>query len=440
MVIVRTGGGSSSSAETVVGLVLRLLLRRLLVLHGLPNCTAVVRLRLLLLLRRPHGVRHDGSIVRLLLLLNVATVTVAAVKVVTSSTMVRGVMVVVMLSTAIIVLVVVASTSVAVVSAVNVFGLSGRSHHWSQGEVGESAANLGNDTTSTGGIADTTVALSIGSTSLSSHQMRTHGFHESNRLGVGRHREGPLDNVVAKWIHHELANAFRVTHFFHVHFLDSFGASLQAFLHYIRTELLNRQQVHLANDTFADRVDIFIGADIQDILDNIVSVSILHKFECLFHNTVHQVRACFTGRGIQATLNDTATVTMTSHITDTVRHGIKDKLGILGTQLEDDALNDMVSMTINAETCRRRSQGVHEDVRGGFSFRVLVQHSIVLVLRTEFHNLLDTARTVQVQTGIDQTSADALDQHDTFLRSYLFQNLLKQVIAKRIHHGFTPKG
>ncbi len=77
------------------------------------------------------------------------------------------------------------------------------------------------------------------SSSILGGQVRLHGLNKANRLGVRRHRQGALDDIVPKRIHHQLAEAVRIVQLVEVLLADAVSAALEAFFHHVRTELLN---------------------------------------------------------------------------------------------------------------------------------------------------------------------------------------------------------
>mmetsp|Transcript_26934 Transcript_26934/g.63100 ORF Transcript_26934/g.63100 Transcript_26934/m.63100 type:complete len:203 (-) Transcript_26934:2092-2700(-) len=151
------------------------------------------------------------------------------------------------------------------------------------------------------------------------------------------------------------------------------------------------------------------------------------------------MRTCFAWWGIKAPLNHAASVTMAGHISYTRGNSLKHELGILWAQFQDDALDHVVSMRIDAKTSCGRCQCIHQDIRCRLSVIVFVQHTIFFILRTELHHLLYAPSAMKVQTCIHKTTAHALHQHYAFLGGDLLQNFLKKVVSKRVHHGFAPE-
>lgn len=112
------------------------------------------------------------------------------------------------------------------------------------------------------------------------------------------------------------------------------GAALEALFHYVRAELLDGQQSDLPDNALAYCMYIFIRAHIKDVLNDVVSVSILHELQRLSDDAKDQMRPCRARRRIEATLNDAATVAMACDITNALGNSIKHKLGMFVTELQ----------------------------------------------------------------------------------------------------------
>mmetsp|Transcript_25084 Transcript_25084/g.72327 ORF Transcript_25084/g.72327 Transcript_25084/m.72327 type:complete len:179 (-) Transcript_25084:279-815(-) len=108
-------------------------------------------------------------------------------------------------------------------------------------EIRKAATDLGHNASPTSRISNSTVAMAIGGTRLRTRQMRPHRFYQTNSLGMGCNRQGTLNHIIAKRIHHQFADAFWVTEFVQVLFLDAICAALETLLHDIGAELLNSQ-------------------------------------------------------------------------------------------------------------------------------------------------------------------------------------------------------
>ena len=225
-----------------------------------------------------------------------------------------------------------------------------------KGEVRKATADLGYDTASAGCIANASIALSARTPGLRGNQMRTHSLDQLNGLRMCGDGQSSLHNVVAERIHHQLTNAFRVAYLLHVHCFDSVIAALKALLHNVGAEFLDRKEIDLPDDALANSVNVAVRTDVKDILNDIVAIGILHELQRLFNDAMHQMSSCFAERRVQAALDHTASVTVTSHITDTRSNRVKDKLGMLVAELEQDTLNDMIAMAIDAKTSSSRGK------------------------------------------------------------------------------------
>lgn len=159
-------------------------------------------------------------------------------------------------------------------------------------------------------------------------------------------------------------------------------------------------------------MDMIISTDIEYVLYDVVPVCILHQFQRFVDNALHQMRASLTGRRIQTTLNDTASMSMSGHISYTGRNSIKNKLGMIIWQFEQNSLNDMIAMAVNAESGSCRCQCTGKNccctlwigvVRIVGVVRVVIVLEIGLIGSTEFDDFLNGSCAVKVKRGVDQS-------------------------------------
>lgn len=195
-----------------------------------------------------------------------------------------------------------------------------------KGKVGEAPANLCHNAPSACRVPDATIALSIRSAWCSGEEMGPHRLHQADCLGMGRNRQGTLHDIVPEGIHHQFANAICIAKLCHVLLFDTICAAFQALLHHIGAKLLNSQDINPSDNAFANSMHIFVRTDVENILYNVVSVCILHQLQRLIHDAKDEMRTGLARWRIETTLNHTATVTVTSNVTDTLGYSIKDKL------------------------------------------------------------------------------------------------------------------
>jgi hypothetical protein len=130
--------------------------------------------------------------------------------------------------------------------------------------------------------------------------------------------------------------------------LDAVSATFKALFHDVRAELLNCQKRHLSYHAFANSVNVIVRADIQNILNDVVSIRVLHELQRLVHDTTHQVGTSWTYWRVQTALDNAASVSVAGDITNTFSDSIEDEFCMLVTQLQKDPLNYMISVAINA--------------------------------------------------------------------------------------------
>mmetsp|Transcript_8968 Transcript_8968/g.14812 ORF Transcript_8968/g.14812 Transcript_8968/m.14812 type:complete len:416 (-) Transcript_8968:851-2098(-) len=157
-------------------------------------------------------------------------------------------------------------------------------------------------------------------------------------------------------------------------------------------------------------------------------------------------------------------MTVTSHIFDASGNSIKDELSVLIRKLEKNTLDGVIAMTIDTKTRCSGFKGIRQNLGSGvfllllflrfvtvivlfgsflfgslLLFLLLLIFVFLLVNGANFDNLLDGPRTMQVQTRVDQPSADTLHKGDPLIRSDTLQYLLEKIIAKGVHHSLSPK-
>mmetsp|Transcript_14878 Transcript_14878/g.21124 ORF Transcript_14878/g.21124 Transcript_14878/m.21124 type:complete len:649 (-) Transcript_14878:710-2656(-) len=351
---------------------------------------------------------------------------------------------------------VVLTTSLAVISPVkNLIEVVVLKRFTLKNEVGETSADFTQDAPSAGSVTDSSTILR--------GKVRLHRFNQADSLRVCRHRQCPLHDIIAKGIHHQLSDTVRIVQLVKVFLSNPVGATLKAFLHYVGTEFLDGKQTNLSNHTFADGMNFIVPTYVQNVLHNVVTISILHQLEGLLNNPCYEVRTCSAVTRIETALDYTTSMTVTSHIFDTGSNCIKYELRVLIRKFEKNTLDGVITMTVDTKTCGSGFKGISQDLGSGvfllllflgfltvvilllllgclLLFLLLVFFVFFLVDCANFDNLLDGPRTMQIQTRIDQPGANTLDKGDPLIRSNTLQNLLKEIVSKGVHHGLSPKG
>ncbi len=304
-----------------------------------------------------------------------------------------------------------------------------------------------------------------------------------------------MDDVVPEGIHHQLAKAVRIVQLIEVLLADAVSAALKALFHHVRTELLNGKDTDLANNALTDRVDFVVTAYVQNVLNYVVAVGVLHQLEGLLHNPRYQVRPGGAMARVQASLDDAAAVTMTCHVFDARGDSIEDKLCILVWKLQqyplkwharekkdlldmsqprtqtgrnasqmrnNTNLNGMIAMAVDAQSSGGRLESIREDLGGRF-LPLVVPPGLVgavvalahltlalqlvptrlfnlLVHGAHLHYLLNGPRPMQVQARVDEARAHAAHERHPLRGRDTLQYLLEEVIAKGINHGLGPEG
>mmetsp|Transcript_3615 Transcript_3615/g.8003 ORF Transcript_3615/g.8003 Transcript_3615/m.8003 type:complete len:221 (-) Transcript_3615:589-1251(-) len=216
-------------------------------------------------------------------------------------------------------------------------------------------------------------------------------------------------------------------------------------------------------------MDLIVTAYVQNVLDDVVAIGILHQLERLLDNPCNKMGTRSTVARIKTALDNATSMTVACHIFNTRSNSIKDELGVLIRKLEQDTLNGMIAMTINTKPRSRRFQRIRQNLGsrlllllallplGSILGRLLLLFLLVLLLGiltvltiillvllfvhgTHLDNLLDRPSSMEVQASIDKARAHAAHERHPFLGGDAFQNLLEEVVPEGVDHGLGPEG
>ncbi len=81
-------------------------------------------------------------------------------------------------------------------------------------------------------------------------------------------------------------------------------------------------------------MDFVVTAHVQNVLNYIVAIGVLHQLERLLNDPRHEVRPGGAMTRVQASLDDAAAVTMTRHVLDARGDSVEDELGVLVWKLK----------------------------------------------------------------------------------------------------------
>lgn len=191
-------------------------------------------------------------------------------------------------------------------------------------------------------------------------QDRTHCFDQMDTHLGWSELESSLDHVVAIRVAHELLELIWIHQLFYHHRLGRWIGAAHALFDYIRTELLLGELSYLALESVAKGIGEAWFVKIQDVLNDVISKRVLHKIEAVVRDLADQLNFLEPGSVVNAALEDAATVTMSAHSNAVLTNGIKDELGILGLEVVQALLDDMITVQILNEIDDLATESVHD--------------------------------------------------------------------------------
>mmetsp|Transcript_10147 Transcript_10147/g.20776 ORF Transcript_10147/g.20776 Transcript_10147/m.20776 type:complete len:331 (-) Transcript_10147:1356-2348(-) len=248
-------------------------------------------------------------------------------------------------------------------------------------EVGESATDLGHNPPPSRRVSHPA-------------EVGPHGLNEPHGLGVGRHCEGPLNNVVPKGIGHQVLDLLRVADLPHIELLSLVVCLLEALLHDITAELLDGEHGDPPRDALADSVGLLVAANVEDVLNDVVTVSVLHELKGLLDNLGNEVAPGGALGGVKAPLDDATAVAVPCDLPNAGSHGIEDEPGVLVGKTLKDTLDDVVAIGVDAEAGGLRRKGLGD---GGGSIGVEGAH---------LDHLLNAPRPVKVEGTLHELGSN----------------------------------
>jgi len=161
--------------------------------------------------------------------------------------------------------------------------------------------------------------------------------------------------------------------------------------------------------------------EIEDVLDNVVSERILNQNISIVRDLSNEPSLLITRSVVNATLQDTATMTVGSDINAVGANSIKDELSINGGQLVEALLDDVVAVQILDELDNSVAKSIDDGLnltRGG----------------DELDHLLQSSGAVLVESDTDEIMRGILDQDSTLLIIAILEQLLAEVVSEGIGH------
>lgn len=180
----------------------------------------------------------------------------------------------------------------------------------------------------------------------------------------------------------------------------------------------------LANAALEHAYDRFGEAgliQINDVLNDVVAKGILDEDTGIFGDSLNEPELLIAHRMVDAALEHTAAVAMRADLDAVVTNRVKDELGILGRQLVEALLNDVVSVEILDELDHAETEGFDDEMN---------------LLRSihKLNHLLQRPRAVLVEGDAYHVLRRVLDQDSSLVVIAKLEELLAQIITKWVRH------
>ena len=169
--------------------------------------------------------------------------------------------------------------------------------------------------------------------------------HDALRLLIGK-VHGSLHDIVGEGVAEKLLKLNLAVDLRDEQTLGLWAGAADAFLDNVGAELLLRQVRDIVLEAATQRLGESWLREIENVLHHIVAERILDERERIGDDVIDQGTLLATGCMVNATLEDAATVTMSSHNNAVVTNGIEDELSIVRTQVVETFLNHMVAVEV----------------------------------------------------------------------------------------------
>lgn len=154
----------------------------------------------------------------------------------------------------------------------------------------------------------------------------THGFDQVQTQFRWSEFQSSLNNVITIGVTHKPLELFNVEQLLNHGSLCRHLSTADALLDDIRAELLHRKLGNLALETKAKRGREVGVVQIKNVLDNVVTKRILHKMEAVGGDLADEINLLEPRSVVDATLEDTTAVTVSSDNDTVLAYGVEDEL------------------------------------------------------------------------------------------------------------------
>jgi hypothetical protein len=188
----------------------------------------------------------------------------------------------------------------------------------------------------------------------------THGIDEMKAAVRWSEVESGLNDVVAIRIAHELLQLLGVHHLLDHHELGVLVSATNTLLDNVGAELLLRKLSDLALKALAQGGCEARLVEIEDVLHDVVAEGILHEVERVSSDLADQLDLLEARGMINATLKNAAAVTVSADGDAVMAHGIEDELRVLGFEVVQALLDDVVAVQVLNEVNHLVAQCIHD--------------------------------------------------------------------------------
>jgi ABC-type ATPase with predicted acetyltransferase domain len=144
------------------------------------------------------------------------------------------------------------------------------------------------------------------------------------------------------------------------HGLDwQFGAA-NALLDDVGAELLLRQLDDLALEALTHGRSELVLVQVENVLHDIVAKGILNQMEAVRSDLANKLDLLEAVGMIDATLKDAATMTVSANGDAMLAHSIEDEMGILGVEVVQALLDDVIAIQVLNEINNLAREGVND--------------------------------------------------------------------------------
>lgn len=247
----------------------------------------------------------------------------------------------------------------------------------------------------------------------------TNGLDKAIFLMRSREVKSRLDNVVGKRITEKSFHL--VEYLLDNHVLGSRLSAAQALLNHVGAELVPGELADTALERGNNGLSEGGLVQVDDVLDNIVSKRVLHQYAGMLGDALNQPQLLLAGCVINAALEHTAAMSMGANLDTVVTNGIKNKLRVRSGELVKALLDDVVSVQILDEFHNTEAESFDDEMN-------LLRSADIL------NHLLEGPCSMLVESDAHHVFGCVLDQDSSFVVIAELEELLAQIITKRIRH------